>query len=505
MSPITNFSLLALASCAVAVPFHGHHSHHIHPTGDGHHINPSGTEHHVYPRGTVIPYGAGNGTVWGTASAPYHPHSQYSKASMYAGPQTASSSISAVAAVASSGGCGADSTVIVTATNKVTMTVTDTLSPTFAAPTSEAATSVAPTSEVATSEAASSAVPTSEAATYVVPTSEVATSAGYSTAEFSVETSVATSAASSAVVAATSAVQTSAASSAVVFPVPSAVSYAVAVSSLSSSAPASSAVAASTVASSAAASSTTSAALTSNTGAKRGIVYSDASSTTPFDDSTAMGWAYNWLSSPGSIDDKWEFVPMLHSGDAAFTASWEADWKSALGKGSKNFLAFNEPDISTQANMSPDQCKEDYITYMNPIKTADSSARLGAPAVTNGQNAAKTLGLDFLGSFMQSCGSSCQIDFVPIHWYSALLSTTVDDFKTHLQSAHTLTNKPVWVTEFGLTGSSDADIQSFMEAVLPWMDSQDWVERYSYYMAGDGYLLSGTQLSSYGSTYVSAS
>ena len=57
--------------------------------------------------------------------------------------------------------------------------------------------------------------------------------------------------------------------------------------------------------------------------------------------------------------------------------------------------------------------------------------------------------------------------------------------------------------EFGLTGSTDAQIESFLETAMPWMDSQSYVQRYAYFGAFSGYLLNSAAngLSDYGSVY----
>jgi hypothetical protein len=63
-------------------------------------------------------------------------------------------------------------------------------------------------------------------------------------------------------------------------------------------------------------------------------------------------------------------------------------------------------------------------------------------------------------------------------------------------------NRPIWITEFGASGS-DAEVESFFQAVLPWLDSQPWVERYSYFMDGKNSLVNsaGTGLSAIGTAY----
>ena len=57
---------------------------------------------------------------------------------------------------------------------------------------------------------------------------------------------------------------------------------------------------------------------------------------------------------------------------------------------------------------------------------------------------------------------------------------------------------PIWLTEFGTTDGND---ESFISTVLPWLDSQSFVERYAYFMAENGKLLSGTGLSAAGQKY----
>jgi hypothetical protein len=68
--------------------------------------------------------------------------------------------------------------------------------------------------------------------------------------------------------------------------------------------------------------------------------------------------------------------------------------------------------------------------------------------------------------------------------------------------AYNQTGKHVWLTEFGALGSDD-EIDVFLQAVLPWLDAQSYVERYAYFMAANGSLITGGSLSTYGQTYAS--
>jgi len=161
-------------------------------------------------------------------------------------------------------------------------------------------------------------------------------------------------------------------------------------------------------------------------------------------------------------------------------------------------MSFNEPDMTSQANMSPEDAASAYKTYMMPFA---GKAKLGAPAVTNGGG---SMGLNWLAAFLEAC-DDCQVDFVTIHWYDSASNTAY--FKEHVQNATDVAGgKPVWVTEFAPTGNpSNADISTFLEDVMPWMDSQSFVERYSYFMASDGALISGTEPSTFGQTYATYS
>jgi len=247
--------------------------------------------------------------------------------------------------------------------------------------------------------------------------------------------------------------------------------------------------------SSAAASSTSSASSSSSSSTSktghRGLSYNDASLTDAFEGSSTVGWAYNWGQTSQGLSSSFEFVPMLWS--LADTDTWDASVSTALAAGSSHLLSFNEPDYSGEADMSASDAAAGYKTYMNPYS---GSAKLGAPAVTNG---AAPMGLAWLESFLTECNDECTIDFVPIHWYDS--ATNYDYFKEYVQEAYVAGgNRTLWITEMGATGSTDEQ-NTFLQVVMPWLDSLDYVERYAYFMCEDGVLLSGTSLSTLGSTY----
>lgn len=461
----TKFGLLSLISAAVAAPFRpsvysGSAPWGIYngtgpygPTGTGRHHS-----HHHHSHGSITSTSTLTETIYATET---------DVSTIYmTGSAVGASSVSAAEFISSS--CTQE-TYTVTAKNTLTVTVPPSAS-SFAAGASSAPASSAPfvyTSSVSVQAAAFS---------------------GYSAPVYSSPVGSSSAAPiSSAAPVSSSVVYSSAAPVSSATPVSS-------VAPVSSVEPASSTVVySSAVVSSATATST---AVSSGAG-KRGLPYNDASLTTCFEGYSKVSWAYNWGQTSAGLSSSFEYTPMLWGTSSEFTSTWESAWKSAVSSGTKTFLSFNEPDLDTQSNLSPADAAKGYMTYMQPIKAANPSVRLGSPGVTNGANG---MGIDWLVNFQNACGS-CDIDFVAIHWYES--ATQIQYFKDHVTEAHTRTGKNVWVTEFSATGS-DAQIQSFLEEVLPWMDAQDWIERYGYFMASDGLLVSGTGPSTYGLTYATA-
>lgn len=108
------------------------------------------------------------------------------------------------------------------------------------------------------------------------------------------------------------------------------------------------------------------------------------------------------------------------------------------------------------------------------------------------------MGLGWLESFIKSC-SGCTIDFLAIHWYNG---GTASDFKKYIEKAKGIAGgRKLWITEFQAPGN-DAEQAKWLAEVLPWLDSQDYVERYSYFMARQGSMMSGSGLSTVGQAFV---
>lgn len=229
-----------------------------------------------------------------------------------------------------------------------------------------------------------------------------------------------------------------------------------------------------------------------SSGVKGGVAYETVNQVSPFIGQKNIGWCYNWNANPGNLGSGIEYIPTLWGLDNAHLGSWVDAGNAAIGKGATAVVGFNEPDHKEQANLDVNTAASAYKQYITD--NFSGKAKLVSPSVTNGP---APMGLDYLSRFMSAC-SDCGIEAINIHWYDS--SSNVDYFKSYIQGAYDKFQKPVWLTEFGTTDGND---QAFLAEVLPWLDSQPFVEKYAYFMAKEGVLLSGGQLSAAGSTYAS--
>ncbi|RMZ80921.1 hypothetical protein DV737_g2749, partial [Chaetothyriales sp. CBS 132003] len=241
----------------------------------------------------------------------------------------------------------------------------------------------------------------------------------------------------------------------------------------------------------------------SSSSSKLGLSYNTASLLSAFD-GTSASWAYNWAASAdGTISSDLEYVPMLWG--LKSVSGWSDAAASAISSGSTHLLSFNEPDLSSQSDMEPATAAENHIEYLNPF--ADQ-AEIGSPAITNGAGTDPLMGIDWLNAFFKACGGECQVDFVAFHWYDA--ASNIDGFKSHVQdvidAASSNGVSKVWLTEFGTTSGSDSEIVDFITEATSFLDSTAEVERYAYFMVGEGsgqLLSSSGELNTLGEAYVS--
>lgn len=190
---------------------------------------------------------------------------------------------------------------------------------------------------------------------------------------------------------------------------------------------------------------------------------------------------YNWeLWDPR--DDTYlqdiEYVPMVRTASDAsevagyFSGSYETTPTALLG--------FNEPDLSSQADMTYESAAQLWVEYIMPIRET-YGVKLGAPVVTNSDS-----GKEWFANWVSYCESEyggCTYDFIPLHWYSSDFSY----FESYVQSWLDSYSAPLWITEMAFTRwdesdpPTDSEVQEFMAEALPYLDGLSRVERYSWF------------------------
>ncbi|KAF7351501.1 Glycoside hydrolase family 128 protein [Mycena sanguinolenta] len=184
---------------------------------------------------------------------------------------------------------------------------------------------------------------------------------------------------------------------------------------------------------------------------------------------------------------------------------WNADGIASLAANAKvanavGILAFNEPDISSQANMTPEDAASYYLQYISPLSA--QGFKLATPAVTNG---GPPTGLAWLDAFLAAC-TGCAYDYIALHWYGGW----IDDFTEFIESAKKY-NKPIHLTEFGLSWDAQAqasDYEEFLPLALSYLDSEPAVAKYAFFGAfhsgtGKDMIAANGTLTALGQIYIS--
>lgn len=187
-------------------------------------------------------------------------------------------------------------------------------------------------------------------------------------------------------------------------------------------------------------------------------------------------WFYDWGIRDTTTDTR-EFVPMAWGRGGA--SDLRVD--SVINKDSvTHYLAFNEPDGTSQANLF---VSEALPLYKNLLR---AGYRMGSPV---GKEEGYATWVDSFST--EAAKQKLHYDVICVHWYDwgNWLSTNnanpsatqvLNRFKTYIDNVWNLYKKPIWVTEFNANVNRSAAVnQAFFELALPWMDSDPRIERYA--------------------------
>lgn len=181
--------------------------------------------------------------------------------------------------------------------------------------------------------------------------------------------------------------------------------------------------------------------------AKRGIAYDLAAQADFTALSPGVSWWYNWSPSPNSSVPgdyatryAMDFYPMLWNGN--FNASQIVTFLQA-NPGIKYILVLNEPNLTSQANLTPQQAAQLWPRY-EAIAT-QTGVKIVGPAITWGTMQGyedPVLWLDAFYAAYHAANNNRdpQIDYLAFHWYDYGLAGQLDRLAKY--------QKSFWVTEF---------------------------------------------------------
>ena len=215
---------------------------------------------------------------------------------------------------------------------------------------------------------------------------------------------------------------------------------------------------------------------------KRGVAFnfnnlSDLPLLSPY-----ISWDYNWGNTTSDNSALWfdanemDFCPMCWNGNyspdriRAFVAAHP---------NTKYLLAFNEPNLTDQANMTPSQAAELWQPVVALAK--ELNLKLVSPAMNYGTLSGYSDPIKWLDEFFaQPQVSADDVYAISVHCYMASTSAVqgyIDRFVKY--------GKPIWLTEFCAWDPVPGNVgvqMSYMSTVLNYLEQNPSVERYAWFI-----------------------
>ena len=220
--------------------------------------------------------------------------------------------------------------------------------------------------------------------------------------------------------------------------------------------------------------------------AKRGVAFSFTQVTDLPLLSPYISWDYNWGNTPMEIAADWfdanemDFCPMCWNG--SYNPDNIRAFVAAHPK-TQYLLAFNEPNLTDQANMTPAQAAAIWSPVVSLAK--ELNLKLVSPAMNYGTLAGYSDPIKWLDEFFaQPDVDINDIYALSVHCYMSSASgvqSYIERFEKY--------NKPIWLTEFcawdPVPGSVNTQMD-YMCSVLNYLESHETVERYAWFIPRAG-------------------
>lgn len=212
---------------------------------------------------------------------------------------------------------------------------------------------------------------------------------------------------------------------------------------------------------------------------KRGVAANDAPTAVfaPSAAATGISWWYNWATKPPASAGPVEFVPMIW-GSGSLNATIPA--------GSQYLLGFNEPNFSSQSDLTPTQAAADWPSV--EAIAATQGLPIVSPAVNfcgGCSDPAITDPYTWLKDFFTAC-ANCKVDYIAVHWYNCDLPSLQGYIEGNDAGLEGFVQfgKPIWLTEFSCDNThSPSEQKAYMQAAVPYLESNPHVMKYAWFSA----------------------
>jgi RNA polymerase sigma factor (sigma-70 family) len=213
------------------------------------------------------------------------------------------------------------------------------------------------------------------------------------------------------------------------------------------------------------------------TNAKKGVGAWAFSGATQALSESAASWYYTWSAAPGVAGPPGvQFVPMIWG-----VADVNASTLSQVKQEGPYLLGFNEPDMTSQSDMTPAHALSLWPQLMA------TGMQLGSPAVAD--DGATPGG--WLDQFMSGATArGYRVNFIALHWYGSDFATgpAVSQLQSYLQAVYARYRLPIWLTEFALAnfGGSPAtptaqQQAAFLTAATAMLQRLPYLQRYAWF------------------------
>jgi hypothetical protein len=185
---------------------------------------------------------------------------------------------------------------------------------------------------------------------------------------------------------------------------------------------------------------------------KRGLAYNLTDAADLDTLKSGVSWWYNWYyttTAPANYFDDYqmEFIPMLWGGNTSNNDMTAVKNFILNHPEVKYLLVMNEPNLTDQANRTPEQAAVDWLKYeqvVNDLAAQQRTVYLVGPAMTWGTMPNYSDPVVWLDAFYNAyksanSGRPPKIDYLAFHWYDYGLAAQLDRLQKY--------GKQIWLTE----------------------------------------------------------